>query len=66
MGVEKHHKIQNRAKITISDSDLSSSRKHGNLYNHRKRLKLFMQCAILANTMDPRSTFLQTLLGLVC
>lgn len=54
------------SKVTTSDNVKDHNASVGKLYDHGKKLKLVMVIAILTNAMDPRNTFLQTLLGLAC
>ena len=56
--------VQFLGKVTQSATEKGKS--HTTLYDHSKKLKLFMIACLLANAMDPRNTFLQTLIGLVC
>ena len=52
---------------TITKSNRSSrTQESSDMHCSNRRRKSMMVCAILANMMDGRSTFLQTLIGLVC
>ena len=53
-------------RVTASDREMERTDSHSNLYKYSRKLKMTIICALLTNTMDTRSTFLQTLLGLVC
>ena len=53
-------------KITTANVSVDRNKCPGKLYEHSKKLKLIMIIAILANAMDPRNIFIQTLLGLAC
>ena len=51
--------------ITTSDWSIRSS-KPSETHTHDRKLKCMMISAIMANNMDPRKCFLQTLVGLAC
>ena len=51
---------------SIATSDWSKHTKNtSQIHTHDRKLKC-MICAIMANNMDPRKCFLQTLIGLAC
>ena len=52
-------------KITLSDR-MSNNQDSSNAHKFSRKLKSMMICSILANMMDPRACFMQTLLGLAC
>ena len=51
--------------VTTSDSNIHTQ-KTSPSHMHNRKLKCMMICAIMANSMDPRKCFLQTLIGLAC
>ena len=52
---------------SITTSDWSKhTKKTSPTHAHDRKLKCMMVCAIMANNMDPRKCFLQTLIGLAC
>ena len=51
--------------ITLSDR-ITTETHLSNTIKYNRKLKCMMICSILANTMDPRACFMQTLLGLAC
>ena len=52
---------------SITTSDWSRhTKKTSQTHAHDRKLKCMMICAIMANNMDPRKCFLQTLIGLAC
>lgn len=53
-------------KVTLSDKTHTCTSNPSNAYTFTRKLKCMMVCSILANTMDPRACFMQTLLGLAC
>ena len=51
--------------ITTSDWRKHTKNNTSQIHTHDRKLKC-MICAIMANNMDPRKCFLQTLIGLAC
>ena len=52
---------------SVTTSDWSKhTKKNSPTHTHDRKLKCMMICAIMANNMDPRKCFLQTLIGLAC
>ena len=51
--------------VTLSETSIQSENTTIQHTTSRK-LKCMMICAIMANNMDPRDTFMQTLIGLAC
>ena len=51
--------------ITTSDKSIQV-KKVSPTHTHGRKLKCMMICALMANNMDPRKCFLQTLIGLAC
>ena len=51
-------------KVTTSDS--GRYREQTELYRHTRKMKVRMIIALLCNTMNPKSNFIQTFLGLHC
>ena len=52
-------------KVTVSDWSVHTKKSSDHHISSRK-LKCMMICAIMANNMDPRNCFMQTLIGLAC
>ena len=51
--------------LTTSDRSIHT-KNTSEIHSHDRKLKCMMICAIMANNMDPRKCFLQTLVGLAC